>query len=99
MWEHDGYPHYYFPLSEIKFCSFRNLTPVKSDGIHRASVIELKVVERPSDGIKEAKTDRVLKFTEDRSLGALAGLVRLEFSAMGKYRCRTEMGRSIADEI
>lgn len=26
----------------------------------------------------------MLRFTEDRSLGALAGLVRLEFGSMGK---------------
>lgn len=82
VWEHDAYPHYYFPVSEIRQCTTRDRRAVKSDGVSRAAVVELTVHAR--NGIGEKRTDRVLRFSEDRSLGALAGLVRLEFGSMRK---------------
>lgn len=84
MWEHDYYPHLYFPASEIQNCTLKDKQPVKSDGIYRASVAELHVAADEGRKIPAAVTDRVVRFTEDRSLGALTGLVRLEFKAMGK---------------
>jgi len=60
----------------------RDKSLVRSDSVTRAAVVELIVPAR--DGLREFRTDRVLRFTEDRSLGALAGLVRLEFGSMGK---------------
>ncbi|EFY99397.1 DUF427 domain protein [Metarhizium robertsii] len=80
VWEHDGYPQFYFPLSELKNCSKRDIQLVRSDGVARAAVVEVTIPAR--NGIKETKTDRVIRFTDDRSLGALSGLVRLEFGAM-----------------
>lgn len=82
VWEHDGYPQFYVPLSELRNCSKRDTQLIRSDGVARAAVVEVTIPSR--NGIKEAKTDRVLRFTDDKSLGALAGLVRLEFGAMGQ---------------
>ena len=83
VWEHDGYPHYYVPQGELtsRGCTLRDKSLVRSDSVTRAAVVELVVPAR--DGLREFRTDRVLRFTEDRSLGALAGLVRLEFGSMG----------------
>ncbi|KAK5989406.1 hypothetical protein PT974_10925 [Cladobotryum mycophilum] len=83
IWEHDAYPHYYVPLAELKHCTHKDVKSVKSDGVHRAAVIEITVPAR--NGIEEKKTERALRFSDDRSLGALAGLVRLEFGSMDKW--------------
>lgn len=84
VWEHDYYPYYYFPLSELKNCTTRDKKAIKSDGVNRASVMELTVSGNEGRKVKTTTTDRVLRFTDDRSLGALTGLVRLEFKAMGE---------------
>lgn len=89
MWEHDYYPYFYFPLSELKNCTTRDKKGIKSDGVYRASVVELSVSGSEGRKVEAATTDRVLRFTEDRSLGALTGLVRLEFKAMGEYQYKT----------
>lgn len=81
VWEHDGYPQFYVPQTELSCCSTRDRQLVRSGGVVGAAVVELVVPAR--NGLGECRTDRVLRFTEDRSLGALAGLVRLEFGAMG----------------
>ncbi|OAQ70933.1 WSC domain-containing protein [Pochonia chlamydosporia 170] len=83
VWEHDGYPQFYVPLSELRNCSKRDTQLIRSDGVARAAVVEVTIPSR--NGIKEVKTDRVLRFTDDKSLGALAGLVRLEFGAMDQW--------------
>ncbi|UNI15995.1 hypothetical protein JDV02_002475 [Purpureocillium takamizusanense] len=85
VWEHDGYPHYYVPHGELtaRGCTLRDKSLVRSDSVTRAAVVELVVPAR--DGLREFRTDRVLRFTEDRSLGALAGLVRLEFGSMDQW--------------
>ncbi|KAM3504955.1 hypothetical protein MY10362_003239 [Beauveria mimosiformis] len=85
VWEHDYYPFLYFPASEIHNCTLRNRQPIKSDGIIRASVAELHVAADESRKIPAAVTDRVVRFTDDRGLGALTGLVRLEFKAMDQW--------------
>lgn len=85
VWEHDYYPFLYFPASELQNCTLKNKQPVKSDGIYRASVAELHVAADESRKRPAAVTDRVVRFTDDRGLGALMGLVRLEFKAMGAY--------------
>lgn len=54
---------------------------IKSEGVSRAALVELNI--RPRPGIKASKTDRVIRFTDDKSLGAIVGLVRLEFGSMG----------------
>lgn len=83
VWEHDGYPQFYVPLTELKNCSHRDTQLIRSGGFARAALVEVTVHAR--SGIKEAKTDRVIRFTDDRSLGALCGLVRLEFGSMDQW--------------
>lgn len=81
VWEHDGYPQFYVRTGELKGCTLRDRQLVRSDGVARAAIVELTVPAR--NGFRESRTERVLRFTDDRSLGALAGLVRLEFGSMG----------------
>lgn len=69
----------------MQSCTLKNKQPVKSDGIVRASIAELHVAADESRRIPAAATDRVVRFTDDRGLGALTGLVRLEFKAMGAF--------------
>ncbi|KAK2594357.1 hypothetical protein QQS21_007917 [Conoideocrella luteorostrata] len=83
VWEHDGYPQFYFPISELKNCSCRDVQLVRSDGVARAALVEVTFPARI--GAKETKSDRVIRFTDDRSLGALAGLIRLEFGSMDQW--------------
>ena len=82
VWEHDGYPQYYFPLSELKNCKREDKETVEKDGKTAAAVVEITVPA--GEGIKEVRTDRVLRFADEKSLGALAGMVRLEFGSMGQ---------------
>ncbi|KAG5980304.1 hypothetical protein E4U55_004169 [Claviceps digitariae] len=83
VWEHDGFPQFYVPLGELKYCSCRDTQLVRSEGVARAALVEITFHAR--NGAKECKTNRVLRFTDDRSLGALAGLVRLEFGSMDQW--------------
>ncbi|RFU77685.1 hypothetical protein TARUN_4544 [Trichoderma arundinaceum] len=86
VWEHDYYPHFYIPSSELKNSTVRDKESIKgnaSDGTVKAAIVELIVPERA--GIPEKSTIRVLRFENDSSLGDLAGLVRLEFGAMDSW--------------
>ncbi|PNY26623.1 Uncharacterized protein TCAP_03449 [Tolypocladium capitatum] len=83
VWEHDGYPQFYVPMAELRGCTTRDKQLIRSDGVARAAVVELTIPAR--NGIRECRTERVLRFTDDRSLGALAGLVRLEFGSMDQW--------------
>ncbi|KAL7793794.1 hypothetical protein V8C37DRAFT_377367 [Trichoderma ceciliae] len=86
VWEHDYYPHFYIPSSELKNSTIRDRQSIKSDASDdtaKAAIVELTVPEKA--GIPEKKTTRVLRFENDKSLGDLAGLVRLEFGAMDTW--------------
>ncbi|KAK1243374.1 hypothetical protein MKX07_004002 [Trichoderma sp. CBMAI-0711] len=72
VWEHEWYPQYYIPASDIQNASLTN-----------EALATLTVAEKP--GVEAKSTDRVLKFNNDTSWGVLAGLVRLEFSAMDSW--------------
>lgn len=82
VWEHDYYPHYYVPESEIKNATLKDVQPVKgeADASARVAVAELTVAGK--DGIPTKTTNRVVRF--DSSWGELAGLVRIEFAAAGE---------------
>lgn len=82
VWEHDYYPHFYIPSSEITNSTLRDTQAIAA----KAAIVELSVAERP--GIPAKSTTRVLRFNDDASLGPLAGLVRLEFAEMGKKYIR-----------
>lgn len=89
VWEHPWYPHYYFPTSEITNATLSDSDTSADTGrdSHLAAVSRLTVAAREDDGIKQASTDRVVRFANDEKLGPLAGLVRLEFGSMGKPSC------------
>ncbi|KAH6603807.1 hypothetical protein Trco_007253 [Trichoderma cornu-damae] len=72
VWEHDHYPHFYIPSSELKDCTVRDRQPIRSGNAVRAAIAELIVPAKA--GIPEKTTTRVLRFENDGSLGALAGL-------------------------
>lgn len=79
MWEHQGYPQFYIPVSELKNCTWSPIGDVSGKSSKPgAAILELSVAG--PDGLK--KTDRVIHFLDDGEAGELAGLVRLEFAAM-----------------
>ncbi|KAL6862215.1 DUF427 domain-containing protein [Trichoderma novae-zelandiae] len=73
VWEHPWYPQYYVPAADIRNASLSG-----------DALAELTVAEKA--GVPAKSTDRVLRFDDvDGSWGELAGLVRLEFSAMDSW--------------
>lgn len=82
VWEHDYYPQLYIPRGDLQNCEVIDKHEVQHDLKLRAAVVELVVPAH--DGIDELKTDRVVRFADDKSLGPIAGMVRLEFGSMGK---------------
>ncbi|CEJ93001.1 hypothetical protein VHEMI08621 [[Torrubiella] hemipterigena] len=87
VWEHPWYPHYYFPVTEIKNATLGDAEIIEGtgNGSHLAALSTLTVAAREDEGIKHASTDRVLRFVDDAKLGPLAGLVRLEFGSMDQW--------------
>lgn len=71
MWEHPYYPQYYISSQAVKPGLLSKNDPVDKDG--SAFFATLKGSTK--------STDRVLVFEK----GALEGLVRFEFSAMGEF--------------
>ena len=86
VWEHEFYPQFYVPLKDIKNCTYKDTQLIRSDGVARAAIVEITIPAQ--NGVAELKTDRIVRFTDDKSLGALSGLVRLEFGSMGKRSTR-----------
>ncbi|KAL7812725.1 DUF427 domain-containing protein [Trichoderma gracile] len=72
VWEHEWYPQYYVPAADIQNAFLTN-----------DALATLAVAEKP--GVEARSTDRVLRFDDDQSWGVLAGLLRLEFSAMDSW--------------
>ena len=56
---------------------------MERDGDVAAAVVEIVVPAR--EGLKEVRSDRAIRFADEPRLGVLAGLVRLEFGAMGRF--------------
>jgi len=81
VWEHAAYPQFYIPGKALENCTLKEKQPVEHGGSQVAQVVELSVT---ADG-KEAKTDRVVRFADNSSLGVLAGMVRLEFGSMDQW--------------
>lgn len=71
VWEHEYYPQYYIPSSALTGGRVEKTKAVDGD---QAAFLGKLVTGN-------ASTDRVLVFEK----GALAGLTRLEFGAMGTY--------------
>lgn len=93
VWEHDAYPQFYVPLKDIRDCALTVKHKIDHDGKTVAEVCELSV-KAPDGGVEE-KTDRVVVFKDEKSLGALAGTVRLEFGSMG--RCFSNDGGTMKE--
>lgn len=87
VWEHDAYPQYYIAHGDLKNCKLSDKQEIQGGGKTAAAVVELVIPSH--DGLKEEKTDRVVRFAEDKSLGPLAGMVRLEFGSMGMFLARS----------
>lgn len=83
VWEHPYYPQYYIPHSDIQNCQLKNKHEVQHDGKVAATVVEVTVPGQP--GLESKSTDRVIRFADSENLKSLAGMVRLEFGAMGGY--------------
>lgn len=84
VWEHDAYPQYYVPLTALKVKSHEDVYIIKgNDDKAKAAVIEITV--DPGKGISERKLDRAIRFEDDASLGPIAGLLRLDFTAVGPF--------------
>lgn len=83
VWEHEWYPQFYIPSSEIKDSTLSDSQSIESEGTAKTAAI-VKLTVPAKVGVPEKTTDRVLRFDNDPSLGDLAGLVRLEFGAMGE---------------
>jgi hypothetical protein len=93
VWEHAAYPQFYVPGKALENCTLKEKQPVEHGGSQVAQVVELSVT---ADG-KEAKTDRVVRFADNSSLGVLAGMVRLEFGSMGRLQAVHLSRRVIGD--
>ncbi|KAF6824982.1 DUF427 domain-containing protein [Colletotrichum musicola] len=85
VWEHIAYPQYYVPTSELRNCSWKDKEDIQAEGGEpAAAVVEVTIPAR--DGVKEFKTDRALRFSNDEKIsGALKGLIRLEFGSMDQW--------------
>ena len=70
VWEHPYYPQFYIPTQALKSDLL-----IKNESVDEEGSAYLATVKGP-----QKSTDRVLMFEK----GTLAGLVRLEFGAMGK---------------
>ncbi|OLN97181.1 hypothetical protein CCHL11_02133 [Colletotrichum chlorophyti] len=87
VWEHEAYPQYYVPISELQGCSWKDKESIRLKGtssVTEAAVIEITVTGK--DGAGNFATDRALRFADDDSVvGPLRGLVRLEFGSMDQW--------------
>ena len=72
VWEHPWYPQYYIPTSAVKSGLL-----TKNDAVDKEGSAFLATLKGKSESM-----DRVLVFEK----GKLAGLVRFEFGAMGKWK-------------
>ena len=82
VWEQPKFPQYYIPQGELKNCKMDDKERICME-TKDADAAVVNLVIPPHDGLKEAQTDRVIRFADEKGLGPLAGMVRLEFMAMG----------------
>ncbi|KAM5361366.1 hypothetical protein ACJZ2D_013136 [Fusarium nematophilum] len=83
VWEHDYYPAIYVPQADVINCKLTDKQDISSQDKATAAVVELVVPAH--DGLDEARTDRVVRFANDKSLGPLAGLLRIEFGSISQW--------------
>ena len=81
VWEHDYYPQLYFPFTELKNCTTKDKNGVMEGSKPSAAIVEITIPG--GSGFDEVKTDRAVRFADDKSIGKLAGLLRLEFASFG----------------
>lgn len=82
VWEQPKFPQYYIPHREFKNCKMNDKERICMETKDAdAAVVNLEIP--PHDDPNKAHTDRVIRFADEEGLGPLAGMVRLEFMAMG----------------
>ncbi|KAJ3460353.1 hypothetical protein FSOLCH5_008068 [Fusarium solani] len=81
VWEHDFYPAIYVPQKDLINSKLSDKEEIRVEGKGLASLAELIVSAH--DGLEEVKVENVLRFDNDKKLGALAGLLRIEFGSIG----------------
>jgi Domain of unknown function (DUF427) len=83
VWEHDYFPQYYIPVTELNNCTWQSQEDIKTkDGSLGASIVSIKVPGPKS--VDEKTTDRAIVFSS--TAGQLSGLVKLEFNSMGMHK-------------
>lgn len=91
VWEHDYFPQYYVPQTALQNLTWDHKEDVgRSEEEHKNGASIISIVVPGPDGVSEKMTDRAIAFSPLQESGspavALAGLVRLEFNSMGKYK-------------
>lgn len=82
VWEHDFYPAIYVPQKDLVNSKLSDKEEIRVQGKEGlASLAELIVSAH--DGLGGAKIDNVLRFDNDNKLGALGGMLRIEFGSIG----------------
>ncbi|KAL0936254.1 uncharacterized protein CTRU02_208469 [Colletotrichum truncatum] len=87
VWEHEAYPQYYLPTTELRNCNWKDKEAIHAaDNAASSAAAVVQITIPAHDGLKEFTTDRALRFSDDeKSSGALRGLIRLEFGSMDQW--------------
>ncbi|KAF5680043.1 isoamyl alcohol oxidase [Fusarium heterosporum] len=83
VWEHDSFPTIYVPLVDLKNSKLADKQNISVELKERAAVAQLIVPGH--DGLEEVRIDRVLRFFQDVTLGALSDTVRIEFRSIDQW--------------
>ncbi|KAM0559965.1 hypothetical protein ACHAPJ_003919 [Fusarium lateritium] len=83
IWEHDNYPTIYVPLVDLQNSKLVDKQKISVELKERAAVAELVVPAH--NGLEEVKVERVLRFSQDVTLGPLSDTVRIEFRSIGMF--------------
>ncbi|KAJ4318002.1 hypothetical protein N0V84_007056 [Fusarium piperis] len=83
VWEHDFYPAIYVPQKDLVNSKVSDKEEIRVQGKGLVSLAELIVSAH--DGLDGAKIDNVLRFDNDKKLGALGGMLRIEFGSIDQW--------------
>ncbi|KAM0430157.1 hypothetical protein ACHAPT_006165 [Fusarium lateritium] len=83
VWEHDFYPTIYVPQKDLINSKLSDKEDIHVEGKGLAFLAELIV--RAHDGLEEAKIEDLLRFDNDEKLGALSGMLRIDFGSIDQW--------------
>ncbi|KAF4967062.1 hypothetical protein FSARC_5353 [Fusarium sarcochroum] len=83
IWEHDNYPTIYVPRADLQNSKLVDKQNISVELKERAAVAELVVPSH--NGLEEVKVERVLRFSQDVTLGPLSDTVRIEFRSIDQW--------------